>query len=49
MSKKKKIATFTIGRIGKRVRPHTRWGDKVEEGLTVMGIRKGQVVVRGRR
>jgi hypothetical protein len=45
----KKIATVTIGGIRKRVRPCTRWGDEVEEGLNVMGIRNRQVLIRGIR
>lgn len=45
----KEIATVTVGGIRKRVRPRTRWRVKVKEGLSVMGIRKRQVVVRDRQ
>jgi len=37
------------GKNKKKVRPRTRWRDKVEDGLNVKGIRKGQVVIRDRR
>jgi hypothetical protein len=45
----KNIATVTMEGIRKKVRPRTRWRDKIEEGLNVTGIRKRQVVVRDRR